>query len=154
VRPDALDPGNPRRQLRSQQAIVGRFDRQFRTAVIRTLIEIGPSLRASRTTRHAVTVAFVNPAGRSSFVNQAMNSSNPRLYTRRVIGDDTLSSTSAFNRRHSKALSATTKAFIIKSFISRYLAISGANRTLALVAGDIKLCVSICSTIANRRFDQ
>jgi hypothetical protein len=34
------------------------------------------------------------------------------LYTRRVIGEETLSSTSAFNRRHSEALSATTKAFI------------------------------------------
>jgi hypothetical protein len=58
-------------------------------------------LRASSATRQAVTVAFVNPAGRGASVNQAMNSSSPRLYTRRAIGDDTLSSTSAFNRRHS-----------------------------------------------------
>ena len=84
----------------------------FRTAVIRTLIEIGPSPRASSATRQAVTVAFVNPAGRGSSVNQAMNSSSPRLYTRRVIGDETLSSTSAFNLRHSEALSATTSSFI------------------------------------------
>src|ERR1700722_6957653 len=104
----------------------------WRTAVIRTLIEIGPSLRASRATRQAVTVAFVNPAGRGASAYQAINSSNPRLYTRRVIGDDTLSSTSAFNLRHSEALSATTKAFIVKSFCPSYLAISGANRTLAL----------------------
>jgi len=51
----------------------------FRTAVIRTLIEIGPSLRASRATRQAVTVAFVNPAGRGSSIYQTMNSSTPRL---------------------------------------------------------------------------
>jgi hypothetical protein len=50
----------------------------------RTLLEIGSSLRASRATRQAVTVAFVNPAGRGTSVNQAMNSSNPRLYTRCV----------------------------------------------------------------------
>jgi hypothetical protein len=30
----------------------------FRTAVIRTLIEMGPSPRASSATRHAITVAF------------------------------------------------------------------------------------------------
>jgi hypothetical protein len=59
----------------------------FRTAVMRTLIEIGPSPRASRATRQAVTVAFVNPAGRGSSANQAMNSSSPRLYTLLVIGD-------------------------------------------------------------------
>ena len=51
----------------------------FRTAVIRTLIEIGPSPRASSATRQAVTIAFVNPAGRDSCVYQAMNSSSPRL---------------------------------------------------------------------------
>src|SRR6202030_1040284 len=83
-----------------------------RTAVIRTLIEIRPSLRASSETRQAVTVAFVNPAGRGASVYQAMNSSSPRLYTRRVIGDETLSRTSAFSLRHSEVLSATTKAFI------------------------------------------
>jgi len=31
-----------------------------------------------------------------------------------VIGDDTLSSTSAFNLRHSEALSATTSSFILQ----------------------------------------
>jgi hypothetical protein len=77
----------------------------------------------------------VNPAGRGASVYQAMNSSNPRLYTLRVIGEETLSSTSAFNLRHSEVLSATTRAFIVKSFAARYLAISGANRTLALVGG-------------------
>jgi hypothetical protein len=67
-----------------------------------------------------------------------MNSSNPRLYTLLVIGEETLSSTSAFNLRQSEALSATTKAFIVKSFRARYLEISGANRTLAVLVADIK----------------
>jgi hypothetical protein len=85
----------------------------FRTAVIRTLIEIGPSLRASRATRQAVTVAFVNPAGRGASVYQAMNSSSPRLYARRVIGDETLSSTSAFNLCHSEVRSTTISPLIL-----------------------------------------
>jgi hypothetical protein len=38
----------------------------FRTAVNRTLIDIGPSLRASRATRHALTVALVKPSRGSS----------------------------------------------------------------------------------------
>jgi hypothetical protein len=58
--------------------------------------------------RPAVTVAFVNPAGRASSMNQAMNSSSPRLYTRRVIGGDTLSSTSAFNLCQCCSLSCAT----------------------------------------------
>jgi hypothetical protein len=58
----------------------------FRTAVIRTLMETEPSARASRDTRQALTVAFVKP-GRGSWPYQAMNSSSPRLQTRRVIGE-------------------------------------------------------------------
>jgi hypothetical protein len=88
--------------------------------------------RASSATRHAVTVAFVNPAGRTSSMNQAMNSSSPRLYTRRVIGDDTLSSTSAFNLCQCVARAIATRSFIFKSFRARYLAISKANRTLGV----------------------
>jgi hypothetical protein len=42
------------------------------------------------------------------FPNENLSST----YTRRVIGDETLSSTSAFNLRHSDALSATTSSFI------------------------------------------
>jgi hypothetical protein len=80
----------------------------FRTAVIRRLTETAPSPRASRATRQALTVAFVEP-GRGSRVNHAENSSRPRLYARRVIGEETLSSTSDFNRRHSEARSANTK---------------------------------------------
>jgi hypothetical protein len=51
-------------------------------------------------------------AGRGASVCQAINSCRARLYTRRVIGDEALSSTSAFNLRHSVALSATTSSFI------------------------------------------
>ena len=50
----------------------------FRTAVIRTLIEIGPSPPASRAMRQAFTVALVKP-GRGSWPYQGMNWSSPRL---------------------------------------------------------------------------
>jgi len=73
----------------------------FRTAVRRTLIEIGPSPRTSSATRQASTVAFVKPPGRGSSMYQLMNSSSPRLYTRRVIGEETLSSTKPVSLRHS-----------------------------------------------------
>src|SRR5258708_652911 len=58
----------------------------LRTAVIRTLIEMDPSPRASREMRHEFTVALLKPE-RGSWPNQSMNSSSPRLYTRRVIGE-------------------------------------------------------------------
>jgi hypothetical protein len=102
---------------------------------MRTLIETDPSLRPSSTTRHALTVAFVNPV-RGSSVYQAMNSSSPKLYTRRVIGEETLSSTSDFNLRHSAPLSATTSSVIFRSCC---LAISEATWTLALAGQNIKL---------------
>ena len=35
------------------------------------------------------------------------------FYTRRVVSEDTLSSTSAFNRSHSASFSTTIKAFIL-----------------------------------------
>jgi hypothetical protein len=68
----------------------------FRTAVIRTLMETAPSPRASSATRQALTVALVNP-GRGSRPYYSKNSSSPRLYTRRVIGEETLSSTNRFS---------------------------------------------------------
>ena len=59
--------------------VVGGFDRQLcSTAVMRTLIEIEPSPRDSRATRHALTVALVKP-GLGSFPYQETNSSKPRL---------------------------------------------------------------------------
>jgi hypothetical protein len=50
----------------------------FRTAVIRTLIETDPRPRASSATRQALTVALVTP-GRGSLPYQAKNSSRPKL---------------------------------------------------------------------------
>ena len=50
----------------------------FRTAVIRTLIEIDPSPRASSATLHVLTVALLNP-DRGSCPNHSKNSSSPRL---------------------------------------------------------------------------
>src|ERR1035441_2104852 len=79
--------------------------------VIRTLMETDPRPRASRATRQALTVALVKPA-RGSCANQAKNSSSPRLYTRFVIGDETLSRTRAFNLRQSDALFATAISLI------------------------------------------
>ena len=65
-----------------------------------------------------------------------------------MIGEETLSSTSAFNLRHSEVLSATTKAVIVKSFRPRYLAISEANRTLALATRNIKSMGNLALTPA------
>jgi hypothetical protein len=80
-------------------------------AVIRTLMETAPSPRASRATRQAHTVALVNP-GRGASLNHAKNSSSPRLYTRRVIGEETLSSTNRFSRCHWVACGTTIKSVI------------------------------------------
>src|SRR5208283_3904935 len=83
----------------------------LRTAVIRTLMLTDPKPRASRATRQALTVALVKP-GRGSSSYQAKNSSSPRLYTLRVIGEETLSSTRAFSLRQFAALSTTAMSFI------------------------------------------
>jgi len=80
-------------------------------ADIRMMIEDEPRPRASSDTRHALTVALLKP-GRGSSLNHAMNSSRAILYTRRVIGEETLSSTSAFNFCHSEAFSTTIRSFI------------------------------------------
>jgi hypothetical protein len=58
--------------------------------------------------RQAFTAALVNP-GRASWPYQAMNSSKPRLYTRRVIGEETLSKTKAFSLCHSLVCGTTIK---------------------------------------------
>src|SRR5271157_3265846 len=83
----------------------------LRTAVIRTLMETVPSPRASRATRQAATVAFVKP-GRGSWPYHSKNSSSAWLYTRFVIGEETLSSTSAFNLCHSVICGTTIKSVI------------------------------------------
>ena len=62
------------------------------------------SLRAFElTARQALTVALLKP-GRGSSRNHAMNSSSAMLYTRRVIGEETLSSTSALSLYHLRPL--------------------------------------------------
>jgi hypothetical protein len=83
---------------------------------MRTMIEDDPSLRSSRDTRQALTVALVKP-GRGSWAYQAKNSSRAMLYTRLVIGDETLSRTRAFIRRHSVPFSTTVKSFILHLLI-------------------------------------
>ena len=80
-------------------------------ADIRMMIDDEPSPRASSDTRQALTVALVKP-GRGACWNQSKNSSSAMLYTRRVIGEETLSSTSAFNLCHSAVFSTTIKSFI------------------------------------------
>ena len=63
------------------------------------MIDDDPSPRSSSDTRHALTVALVKP-GRGACWNQARNSFSAMLYTRFVIGEETLSSTSAFSFSH------------------------------------------------------
>jgi hypothetical protein len=82
----------------------------LRIADIRTMIEDDPRPRSSSVTRHALTVALVKP-GRGSWAYHPKNSSRAMLYTRLVIGDETLSKTRDFIRRHSPALFTTVKSF-------------------------------------------
>ena len=84
----------------------------LRMADMRTMMDDDPSPRSSSVTRHALTVALVKP-GRGSRRYQSKNSSKAMLYTRFVIGDETLSSTRAFILRHSVALSTTVNSFIL-----------------------------------------
>jgi hypothetical protein len=122
----------------------------LRTAVIRTLIETEPGPRASKAPRQAFTVALVNP-GRGSWPNHSINSSSPRLYTRRVIGEETESSTSAFSRRQSAARLPTPKCSFFRLSASRqarYWAISdissvgqGHQAESAIAARISKACV-------------
>ena len=68
----------------------------LRIADILIMMEDDPSPRASRHTRQALTVALVKP-GRGISWNQHMNSFSAMLYTRFVIGEETLSSTILFS---------------------------------------------------------
>jgi hypothetical protein len=77
----------------------------------RMLIDDDPKPRASRYTLQALTVALVKPV-RDDCCSLVMNSSSAMLYTRRVIDEETLSSTSAFNRCHSADRSTVLKEFI------------------------------------------
>src|SRR5258706_14370111 len=91
----------------------------LRIADIRIMIDDEPRPRTSRDTRQALTVALVKP-GRGACWNHAMNSFRAMLYTRRVIGDETLSSTSAFSLCHSEAFSTTIKSCISLPVIGHY----------------------------------
>jgi hypothetical protein len=68
-------------------------------ADILIMMEDEPRPRASSDTRQALTVALVKP-GRGACWNQLKNSSSAMLYTRLVIGEETLSSTSVFSFSH------------------------------------------------------
>src|SRR5580658_7861032 len=91
----------------------------FRIADILIMMDDDPSLRSSSDTRQALTVALVKP-GRGACWNHAINSFSAMLYTRFVIGEETLSSTSAFNFSHSAIFSSTTKSFIFSPFKGHY----------------------------------
>jgi hypothetical protein len=84
----------------------------LRIADMRMMIDDDPRLRSCSDTRQALTVALLKP-GRGSSRNQAINSSSAMLYTRRVIGEETLSSTSAFNFCHSAIFFTTINSFIL-----------------------------------------
>ena len=71
----------------------------LRIADILIMMEDEPRRRSSRDTRQALTVALVKPA-RGACWNHPINSSSAMLYTRFVIGEETLSSTRVFNFCH------------------------------------------------------
>src|SRR5258708_10083308 len=91
----------------------------LRMADMRMMTDDDPRPRASSDARHALTVALLNP-GRGACRNQSRNSFSAMLYTRRVIGDETLSRTSVFNLCQSAAFEAKTKSLILSTFISHY----------------------------------
>src|SRR5580658_2921127 len=78
-----------------------------------------PSRRSSSDTRQALTVALVKP-GRGACWNHAINSFSAMLYTRFVIGDDTLSSTRDFNFSHCAIFSIAINSFIFGPDVGHY----------------------------------
>src|ERR1035438_1464424 len=91
----------------------------LRIADMRTMIDEEPSLRSSRDTRQALTVALVKPE-RGACWNHARNSSSAMLYTRFVMGEDTLSSTIAFSFSHPAIFCTAIKSFILGPFNEHY----------------------------------
>src|SRR5579862_5964049 len=89
----------------------------LRMADMRMMIDEDPSRRSSSDTRHALTVALVKP-GRGACWNQAINSFRAMLYTRFVIGEETLSRTSAFNFSHCAIFSTAINSFILVLLLS------------------------------------
>src|ERR1035438_1814499 len=106
----------------------------LRIADMRTMIDEELSLRSSRDTRQALTVALVKPE-RGACWNHARNSSSAMLYTLFVIGEETLSSTIAFSFVHPAIFSTAIKSVIFGSFCSLLLSIiaSLVMRTTPLV---------------------
>src|SRR5215470_16576150 len=119
----------------------------FRMADIRTIIDEEPSFRASSDARQALTVALVKP-GRGSCWNHARNSSRAMLYTRFVIGEETLSRTSVFNFSQPAIRCFTTNSVILGP---RCWALTD-TWTLALRQGNIKWMESMaaCELLAGR----
>src|SRR5258706_813116 len=109
----------------------------LRIADIRMMIDDEPSPRVSSDARQALTVALQKPPGRGSFLNQVKNSSSAMLYTRRVIGEETLSSTSAFSLCHCAIFSTTIRSFI-SVLLETLLGIIGSHLTLPLSGADLK----------------
>src|ERR1700693_5003329 len=76
------------------------------------MMEDDPRRRSSSDTRQALTVTFVKP-DRGACWNQSINSFSAMLYTRFVIGEETLSSTSAFTSSHRAIFPNTIISFIL-----------------------------------------
>src|SRR6267154_1177450 len=91
----------------------------LRIADILIMMDDEPRRRSSSDTRQALTVALVKP-GRGACRNQAINSSSAMLYTRFVIGEETLSSTSVFNFCHCAIFSRLINSFILGPDIGHY----------------------------------
>jgi hypothetical protein len=84
----------------------------LRIADILIMMEDDPSRRSSSDARHALTVALEKP-GRGACWNHAINSFRAMLYTRFVIGEETLSSTSAFNFSQWAIFSKAINSFML-----------------------------------------
>jgi hypothetical protein len=91
----------------------------LRMADIRIMIDDDPRPQASSETRQALTVALVKP-GRGASRNQAINSSSAMLYTLFVMGEETLSSTRAFNFCHCAIFSTAIKSLILGPVVGPY----------------------------------
>ena len=71
------------------------------------MIDVEPGPQLSSETPKALTVALLKPV-RDSRLYHSKNSSSAMLYTRRVIGEETLSNTSPLSFCHSAVLFTTT----------------------------------------------
>src|SRR5580698_8484295 len=91
----------------------------LRIADILMMMDEDPSRRSSSDTRQALTVALVKP-GRGACWNHSINSFSAMLYTRFVIGEETLSRTSAFNLCHGAIFSTAINSFILCPDVGHY----------------------------------